>query len=94
MLNADPSRDFHLVCKPNGKRPRGRPSRSLKERIRDSEIGVRVEHSIKNGKEYKIAIYEAATEFGVKEPTAAKAYTTFKALLEAAEISDKTADKT
>lgn len=76
MLKADPSKQFHLVCKPNKpKRGRGSPPKSIEKRVRDFEMGCRVWYLMDNDKKYEVAIRVVAKEFGVSPSLVEKAYT-------------------
>ena len=79
LLREDPSKALHLVRKQNQKKQgRGRPPKSLDKQLRDFNMGIRVWHLIDNGAYFETAIRDAAEEFGVKAPTAAKAYQEMK----------------
>ena len=79
LLREDPSKALHLVRKQNQKKQgRGRPPKSLDKKVRDFEMGIRVWHLMQNKVKYENVIHDAAEEFGVKAPTAAKAYQEMK----------------
>ncbi len=82
LLREDPSKVRHLVRMQNQKKQgRGRPPKSLDKQVRDFEMGIRVWHLMQNEVKYEIAICDAAEEFGVKAPTAKKAYAMVKGSL-------------